>query len=100
MKIKKSLPKPGKNEAKIDDKFCSLDLDLKYWEKVREVFFWDVPECKKAVIEHELEITDIEIPSGVDDPVKQRELAKRKGIIRRKIVFDGEERVEEKEFSA
>jgi len=102
LKIKKSLPKPGKNEDKIDDKFCSLDLDLKYWEKVRETFFWDVPECKKALIEHDLDITGIEIPPGVDDEVEIRRLAKRKGKITRKIFIDksGEPKSEERELVA
>jgi len=101
LKIKKNLPKPGKSEGKIDDKFCSLDLDLKYWDKVREVFFWDVPECKKASIEHDLDITEIEIPSGVDDPVKMRELSKRNGKITRKIFVDKSEEpnVEERDLS-
>ena len=93
LKIKKKLPKPGKSEGKIDDKFCSLDLDLKYWDKVKGVFFWDVPECKKALIEHELKIDSIEFPEGEKDPVKIRELAKRKGKIVRKMII-GEEEIE------
>jgi len=98
LKIKKKLPKPGKSEKKIDDKFCSLDLDVKYWDKVKEVFFWDVPECKKALIEHELDINEIEMPSGVDDPVEIRKLAKRKGVIKRKIIIDEDVKVEEKKL--
>jgi len=91
LKIKKALPKPGKNEEKIDDKFCSLDLDEKYWEKVKEAFFWDVPNCKKALIEHELQIREILFPAGEKDPVKIRELAKRKGTIVRKMQVDGKD---------
>ncbi len=98
LKIKKAIPKPGKSEGKIDDKFCVMDLDLKYWDKVREKFFWDVPDCKKVIIEHELIITDIVLPSGVDDPVKMRELAKRKGKIIRKIIADGDEMVRENDL--
>ncbi len=97
LKIKKKLPKPGKNADKIDDKFCSMDLDLKYWPKVKEIFFWDVPEnVKKVKIAHELDIKDIVTPSGEDDPVKIRELAKRKGKIIRKLDIDKKE--ESKEF--
>ena len=91
LKVKKSLPKPGKDAEKIDDKFCSLDLDLKYWEAVKKTFFWDVGEGKKCTIEHTLEITDIEMPTDVSDPSKIRELAKRKGKIIRKIDLDGKE---------
>ena len=71
----------------VDDKFCSLDLDLKYWDKAKEAFFWDVPECKKAAIEHDLDISEIVMPSGVSDPVEIREKAKRKGIIRYKAIL-------------
>jgi len=96
LKIKKSLPKPGKNEEKIDDKFCSLEIDTKYWPALKEAFFWDVPECKKAEIEHNLNISEIVMPKNEKDPVKIRELAKRKGIIVRKILCDGKE--QKKEF--
>ncbi len=100
LKIKKILPKPGKNEGKIDDGFCVMDLDLKYLDNVKKVFFWDVPECKKAEIEHELRITEIGIPKGESDPVKIRELAKRKGKIVRKIIYDEKEIVKEFELEA
>ncbi|MBS3071685.1 hypothetical protein J4408_01705 [Candidatus Pacearchaeota archaeon] len=95
LKVKKSLPKPGKNEEKIDDKFCSLDLDLKYWPKVKEFLFWDTPDCKEAKIEHELIITDIEMPKELNDPAKIRELAVRKGKMLRKITADKKESVKE-----
>jgi hypothetical protein len=93
LKIKKKLPKPGKSEDKIDDKFCSLDLNLKYWENFKDSFFWDIPECKKASIEHEIEVDDIILPSGVKDPAEIRKLAKRKGNMKRKITFDGKDEV-------
>lgn len=98
MKIKKKIPKPGKNANKIDDKFCLLELDLKYLEKVKERFFWDVPEGRKAIIEHELIITDIVMPEGEEDPVKIRALAKRKGKIIRTITVDGKETKKEVNF--
>ncbi|MBX4212406.1 hypothetical protein KW787_03065 [Candidatus Pacearchaeota archaeon] len=89
LKIKKSLPKPGKDEKKIDDKFCSLEIGEKHWHALKQTFFWDVPECKKATIEHELKITDIVLPKDEKDPVKIREMAKRKGTIVRTIEADG-----------
>ena len=98
LKIKKAIPKPGKNEDKIDDKFCVMDLDLKYLQKIKDAFFWDLPECKKAVIEHEVIITDIIAPEDIVDPAKMRELAKRKGKIIRRINCDGKEIVREKDF--
>ena len=91
LKIKKSLPKPGKNEDKIDDGFCSLIVEPKYWNALKNAFFWDVPECKKAEIEHELNIDEIVMPKGESDPVKIREKALRKGTIVRKMNIDGKE---------
>jgi hypothetical protein len=99
LKTKKKLPKPGKDEGKIDDKFCSLELDIRYWDKVKESFFWDVPECKKALIEHELLITDIEIPKGIEDPVEMRKLAKRIGTIKRKIIIGEKVEIKESKLS-
>ena len=98
LKIKKSLPKPGKEADKIDDKFCSLELDLKYWESVKSAFFWDVGNGKKCKIEHTIKIHYVEFPSDVSNPVKIRELAKRKGKIFRKIELDGKEVVKEYEL--
>ena len=99
LKIKKSLPKPGKKAEKIDDKFCSLDLDEKYWEKAKETFFWDIPEnVKRISAEHELAINEIVFPEGESDPVKIRELAKRKGKIIRTVIADGNETISEHDF--
>ena len=95
LKIKKSLPKPGKDERKIDDKFCSLDIDIKYWREVKDYFFWDAPECKKAVIEHDIIIIDIEMPKDEKDPVKIREQAKRIGKTVRRIEIDKKETLKE-----
>jgi len=98
LKIKKKLPKPGKSPKKIDDKFCMLDLDEKYWQALKKTFFWDLPDdVKKAKIEHELIINDIIMPEE-DDPVKMRELAKRKGKIIRKIITNEKEETKEREF--
>jgi len=99
-KTKEKLPKPGKNEEKIDDKFCSFELDLKYWEQVKDAFFWDLPDCKKAMVEHDLIIKEIEFPKGEEDPVKIRELAKRMGKIIRRATCDGIETSKEYELNA
>lgn len=101
LKIKKAIPKPGKNAEKIDDGFCGLDCDSKYTEELWDKLFWDVPKsAKKVVIEHELVITDIVPPEGEDDPVKIRALAKRKGKIIRTIDIDGEKKTSEFDFEA
>ena len=100
LKIKKSLPKPGKDEEKIDDGFCSLTIDKKYWPALKEAFFWDIQECKKAAIEHELDISEIVLPKDEKNPSKIRELARRKGTITRKADCDGRESSKEIPFEA
>lgn len=95
LKMKKALPKPGKDAEKIDDGFCVMELDLKYLQKVRDSFFWDAPQGKKIVVEHELRINEIVLPAGEKDPVKIRELARRKGTIMKKIIADGNENQKE-----
>jgi hypothetical protein len=100
LKIKKALPKPGKDEKKIDDGFCSLIVEPKYWNSLKDVFFWDIPECKKAEIEHELIIKEIIVPKEEKDPAKVREKAIRKGIIVRKMNIDGKESSKEIPFEA
>jgi hypothetical protein len=101
LKSKKKLPKPGKSEdAKIDDKFCQLELNTKYWPKVKSEFAFDLPDFKKALAVHTYTITDIILPKGEKDFEKLRILAKRKGKIIRKITLDKQEIVKEKDFEA
>jgi len=109
LKIKSKLPKPGKSENKVDNKFCQLELDEKYYRNIKEDFLWDLPECKKANIEHMFIIKDIIMPKtearpGVatleKDYMKIREMAKRKGKIIRIANVDGKETKKEIEFEA
>ena len=99
LKIKKKLPKPGKSsEKKVDDKFCVLEADLRYWPQIKEAFM--LPECKKCKINHTFIIEQIILPEGEKDFAKIREMAKRKGKIIRKLEVDKQESKEEKEFLA
>lgn len=99
LKMKKKLPKPGKSgEAKVDDKFCVLEADIKYWQMIKEAFM--LPECRKARISHTYIIEEIILPQGETDFAKMRELAKRKGKILRKMEIDGNISSEEKSFEA
>jgi hypothetical protein len=99
LKMKKKLPKPGKSsELKIDDKFCILEADIKFWPQIRDFFM--LPDCKKAKIFHTYCISEIILPKGEKDFSKIRELAKRKGKITRKMNIDGREEQKEKEFEA
>jgi hypothetical protein len=99
LKIKGKLPKPGKSgESKIDDKFCIIEANIKYLNKIKEAFVWDVPNCKKAKIMHTYEVKDIILPKGEKDFKIIRLLAKRKGKIIRKIDCDGRTSQIEKDF--
>src|SRR3989338_1207720 len=99
LRIKAKLPKPGKTEDKIDDKFCQLELDEKYYKAVKEDFFWDLPDCEKANIEHKFIITEIVMPkTNEKDFAKIREMAKRKGKIIRIANVDGKKIITELSF--
>ena len=100
LKIKPKLPKPGKGENKIDDKFCQMELDEKYLNAVKADYFWDLPDCKKAVVDHTFSIKDIVMPKGETDYAKIREMAKRKGKITRNSDVDGKKMTKEIDFEA
>ncbi|MBU0958942.1 MAG: hypothetical protein KKB31_03270 [Nanoarchaeota archaeon] len=100
VKMKKKLPKPGKDERKIDDKFCQLEADEKYCSKIKEDLFWDLPEVKKASIKHSVIIGSIIMPQGEKDYAKIRELSKRKGKLIRHIDADGQTTQKETTFEA
>jgi len=101
LKIKSRLPKPGKGEDKVDDKFCELEVDEKYFNRIKNDFFWDLPECKKAQISHTFVINELIIPNELkksNDFAKIREEAKRKGKVIREIDCDGQKLKFEKDF--
>lgn len=105
LKIKKKLQKPSKKkEAKVDEKFCILSLDRKYFQKFHDEFLFDLAnEFKKVHIEHKYIINEIIIPKEFEkekDFEKVRQLAKKKGKLIRKIVVDGKESEKEIDFLA
>lgn len=100
LKMKQKLPKPGKDEDKIDDKFCQLEADEKFYSKIREDFFWDIQNGKKVSVTHNLNITGIIAPKDENDFAKIREMAKRKGKIVRITNIDGSEVKTEIDFEA
>lgn len=100
LRIKGKLPKPGKDEDKVDEKFCQLELDEKYYNSIKEDFFWDLPDGKKITIEHKFIIKEITIPKGETDYARIREIANRKGRIIRLANVDGKEIRKEAEFEA
>jgi len=101
LKIKAKPPKSGKPGKKGEDEpkadFCSLKTSDP--EIIKDLFF-DFSSFKEIRIKHTLEIRDIEIPKNYKTPEEMRELAKRKGVVKRFIDVDGQKKVSEKEFAA
>ncbi|MEA3248220.1 MAG: hypothetical protein U9Q73_00785 [Nanoarchaeota archaeon] len=102
LKIKPKRPKgdkKGKEGGKPVADFCSLKTEDK--DIIDELFF-DVSEFKEVSITHTINVRDIIYPEnvGVLKPAETRELAKRKGVIIRKVNADGIEKTSEAEFVA
>ncbi len=101
LKIKEKLPKPGKGEGKIDDRFCQMEIDEKYYKAAKDDFFWDLQDGKKINVTHKFVINGIVMPkTNEKDFAKIREMAKRKGKIIRQADVDGKEVKFEKDFEA
>ncbi len=101
LKIKQKAPKSAKPAASGDKEpkaeFCSLKTSDR--EIINELFF-DSPDFSEIRISHTINIKEIVIPKSEKDPARIRELAKRKGIITRKIISDSKEQVKEMPFEA
>ncbi len=100
LKIKPKAPtsgKPGKNKGEVKADFCSLKTTD---ESVIKDLLWDAPNFKEIKAKHTLKIENIIYPKGEEDPVKIREMSKRKGIVVREIEVDGKEVISEAEFEA
>ncbi len=101
LKIKARAPKSGKpansGEGVPKADFCSLRTKDK--EIIRDLFF-DFPEFDEIKIRHTLMIQEIVLPKDVSDPKLVRELAQRKGIVKRIVGVDGMKREKEMEFIA
>ena len=100
LKMKKKLPKPGKNADKIDTRFCQLEVDLKHYQTIKDDFFWDFPDTKKIQIRHVVMVDEIIMPAGETDFAKIREESKRKGKLIRTATIDDKELVKEYSFEA
>ncbi len=91
LKTKQKLPKPGKKAEKVDSGFCQLETDEKNYQKIKDDFFWDLPDGRKIKTIHKVMVNEIVMPKGEKDFSKIRELAKRKGKILRKSSVDAKE---------
>jgi hypothetical protein len=93
LKVKKSLPKPGKG---LDEKFASATLPIRFLKEF--VFEYGQP-FKKAHISHTFTISDIIIPEEYKNNLEQARIhAKRKGKIIRALDVDGKQQTSECEF--
>jgi len=101
LKVKAKSPKSGKPSKKDEEgpkaDFCSLKTNDK---RIIEDLFFGIGDFKEVKIRHVIEINEIELPSGEEDPVKIRENAVRKGKIRRIIRVDEREEEKEVDFAA
>jgi hypothetical protein len=102
LKIKPKAPADGKKSKKeggpVAD-FCSLKTEDR--GIVNELFF-GVGDFQVVSVNHTIEVTDIVYPSNVAElkPSEVRELAKRKGVLKRKVIADMIEKNSEAEFTA
>jgi len=100
LKIKPKAPKsgkPGKKGEKIKPNFCKITTTDKM---LAEDFVFEVPDFKKAEIDHKFIINEIIQPEGETDYARIRELAKRKGEIIREALIDGKEIRKKMDFEA
>jgi len=101
LKTKKKIPRIGsKGIDKVNDKFVSMHLDIKFWDNVKDEFLFNLPEGKKFRMIHKYEINGIIMPKGEKDFEKIRVMAKRKGRIIRAAEVDGKAILQETDFEA
>jgi hypothetical protein len=100
-KTKKKLPRPSsKGIDKVNDKYCSMILDIKFWPQVKDEFLFNLPDGKKFRMIHKYEINEIVMPKGEKDFEKIRVMAKRKGKLTRVCEVDGQSIRQETDFEA
>ncbi len=88
LKLKKSIPKPGK----LVEKFLTAKLPKKDYEAAKKLFLFDNPgsEFKTVEIKHTYIIDKIDVPKQYEnDPAQARLKATRKGKIKRLVNIDG-----------
>jgi len=101
MKSKKKLPRPSsKGLDKVKDKFCTIQLDIKFWPSVKEEFLFELPDGKKYKGINRYEISELILPENEKDSERLRLLTKRKGKLIRKSIVDGKEIIQERNFAA
>jgi hypothetical protein len=100
-KTKKKVPRPSsKGIDKVNDKFCIMNLDAKFWPQVKDEFLFNLPDGKKFRLIHKYEIKEIIMPKGEKDFEKIRIMAKRKGRLFRTAEVDGKILTQDIDFEA
>jgi hypothetical protein len=103
IKIKAKPPKsgkPGKGDEEVKADFCTIKTNNS--EVIRDLFFDVGLNWKIVSINHTLDVNGIVYPGDMTGlkPAEIREQSKRKGIIKRRIIADGQEKTTEAEFVA
>lgn len=103
VKIKAKPPKsgkPGKGDEEPKADFCTIKTSKK--EVIEELFFDVGLDWKEISINHTIKVNDIVYPEGMESmkPAEVREKSKRKGVLIRKVIADGVEKLNEAEFIA
>jgi len=103
LKVKPKAPasgKPGKEKdgGPVAD-FCVLKTEDK---GIVDELLFGVGDFQEVKVNHTINVTDIVYPSNMAElkPTEIREMAKRKGVIVRKVICDGKEKISEAEFVA
>lgn len=99
LKIKAKPPRSGKASTKGNEEpkadFCSLKTSD---HTIVQDLFFDFHNFNQINIKHTVLIENVILPKGVDDPIKIREMAKKKGKIIRYIKIDGKDEKKEADF--
>ncbi len=101
LKVKAKAPKSAKPAATGDKEPVAEFLSLKTTNQIiADDLLFGIGKFKELSIKHVLNINEIVIPKGENDPVKMRENAIRKGTIKRIMKVDDNITEKEIEFEA
>ena len=96
IKVKNSYPKPNK-EFTYD--FCKFGFSKEFLDCFLEEFLFDLENLEKEVlIEHKIEVFDVELPKKITDFETARLEAVRIGKVTREVFVDGLKKTTQKDF--
>ncbi|MBI2631928.1 hypothetical protein HYW75_02915 [Candidatus Pacearchaeota archaeon] len=101
LKVKSKAPKsakpPTKGDKEVSADFCTLKTSD--GSIIKDMLF-EISNFKEANVKHIIQINEIILPEGIEDPAELREKAKRRGVVIRTLKIDGKEIKSETEFEA